>query len=75
MTDRIDRFIANQKPKRQQEWALYKGEELLAMGTMREIADAVNVSEETIYFYSSPAYEKRVAKRRNARVLVNLEEE
>ena len=44
------------KPKK--EYALYKGEECLAVGTIEEIAKQQNVKVETIMFYHSPASKK-----------------
>lgn len=58
------------KPK---EWALYKGEDLLSMGTVKEIAKDMNVDERTIRFYKTPTYLRR--DKGNRRVLVSLEEE
>lgn len=59
------------------EYALYKGEELLIIGTIQEIAKNQNVKEKTILFYQSPAYLKRREKSRigNYKVLVRLEDE
>lgn len=59
------------------EYALYKGEECLFIGTARQIAAEKNVKVETIYYLSTPAYQRRLAKRkksRNAMVLIRLEE-
>ncbi len=36
------------------EYALYKGEELIAMGTKREIAEQLGVSASTIGYYGTP---------------------
>lgn len=60
------------------EYALYKGENLLAIGTAQEIADEMNVKKETVLFYEKPAYKKRVSKREkglrgNVRILVALD--
>lgn len=60
------------------EYALYKGENLLAMGTLNEIARALGVQERTIAYYKTQAYQNRL-KRRNAlngnvRVLVSLDD-
>ncbi|AYP29934.1 host nuclease inhibitor [Streptococcus phage SW27] len=44
------------------EYALYKGEELLAMGTKREIAEKLGVSVNTITFYGTPSYAKRTSE-------------
>lgn len=58
-------------------YALYKGEKLLMIGTIKEIAKLQNVKERTIMFYQSPAYLKRHEKSHigNYKVLVKLEEE
>lgn len=58
------------KPK---EWALYKGEDLLSMGTVKEIAEDMNIQERSVHFYKTPTYKKR--DKGNRRVLVSLEEE
>lgn len=51
--------------RRQRLYALYKGEELLADGTMDEIADELGVARETVVFYGTNAYKHRLAKRKN----------
>lgn len=48
------------KPK---EYALYKGEELLAMGTKREIAEQLGVSVSTIGYYRTPVYARRTSEK------------
>lgn len=55
------------------EYALYKGEDLLAIGTIKEIADKMKVGIRTIYFYQTPTYKNR--GKDNRRVLVKLEGE
>lgn len=45
------------------EYALYKGEELLAMGTKREIAAQLGVSPSTIAYYGTPVYARRTTER------------
>lgn len=62
---------------KKKEYALYKGEELLIIGTIQEIAKNQNVKEKTILFYQTPAYLKRREKshKGNYKVLVKLEEE
>lgn len=44
------------------EYALYKGDKLLIIGTIDEIAKNQNVQKKTIYFYHSKAYLKRRKK-------------
>lgn len=51
----------------EKEFALYKGEEIIAEGTIQEIADQLQVKVETVKFYNTPAYKKRVARRRAAK--------
>lgn len=56
------------------EYALYKGDEILAIGTLEEIAASIDVAVETVKFYGTPSYKKRI-KGQNARELIELEEE
>ena len=60
------------KPKADtKEYALYKGEELLCMGTISELAENQNVRPKTIFQYQTPSYKKRQGGE-NARRLVRL---
>lgn len=52
------------------EYALYKGEELIAMSTKREIAEQLGVSPSTIGYYGTPVYARRTSE--NGRRLVKL---
>lgn len=56
------------------EYALYKGEDILAIGTLDEISEKMNVKRDTITFYMSPTYRKR-GTGKNRRVLIKLEDE
>lgn len=51
------------------EYALYKGDELLAMGTKREIAEQLGVSVNTVSYYSTPVYAKRTSDSRGRRLV------
>ncbi|MBC1815583.1 hypothetical protein [Listeria seeligeri] len=42
------------------EYAMYKGDNLLLIGTLTELADFKNVTRDTILFYMSNSYKKRV---------------
>lgn len=53
-------------------YALYKGEQLLATGTLLQIAYKMGVKLRTIAFYKTPTYKKRRAKGKNFRELVEL---
>ncbi|CDG57942.1 hypothetical protein [Streptococcus thermophilus] len=52
------------------EYALYKGDELLAMGTKREIAKQLGISVRSVTCYGTPSYAKRTSE--NAKRLVEL---
>ena len=53
-------------------YALYKGEELIATGTMLQIAYKTGVKLRTIKFYNTPTYKKRRKNGKNFRELVEL---
>lgn len=53
----------------EKEYALYKGDELLGIGTLTELAKQRNVKEETIYYYSMPAYQRKPSKASNKRMV------
>lgn len=46
--------------KYMKEYALYKGEKCLAIGTIKEIAIQMKVKAKTISFYKTPTYKKNV---------------
>lgn len=47
------------------EYAVYKGENLLCIGTVRECAESLGVLPATIKFYTTPTYQKRIDKRKS----------
>ena len=61
--------------KKEKEYYLYKGDEILATGTAKEIAKKMGVSIGTIRFYKNPSYFKRRENGKNYRVLVCVEED
>ncbi|MCM0599208.1 hypothetical protein [Periweissella fabalis] len=52
------------------EYALYKGEELICMGTAEHIAEVTGVKVSSIEWMRTPTYKKRAGD--NAKVLVEL---
>lgn len=61
-----------------QEYALYKGENILCIGTAKDIAKDQNVLIATVMFYGTNTYKNRLKKRKNtknSRILVVLDEE
>lgn len=60
------------RPKDTNEYALYKGDDLLAIGTLDELAEFRGVSRNTIYWYSMPANKRQ--DRGNKVVAIKLED-
>ncbi|MCK3935693.1 hypothetical protein HCC45_05025 [Streptococcus suis] len=46
----------------EKEYALYKGDKLLAIGTAKELAERFGVKVSTIHFYKSPTYQANQQK-------------
>ena len=53
------------------EYALYKGDEFIDIGTKDYLAKKINVSEKTITFYSSHAHLRRI--KASAWIVVKLD--
>lgn len=56
-------------------YALYKGEDLLADGTIREISEKTGKKIKHLRFLSRPAYKKRCKPNGKSMQMVLLEEE
>lgn len=54
------------------EYALYKGEECLAIGTLLQISIKMKIKYKTIKFYKTPAYKRRCKNSFNRRTLVEI---
>ncbi len=55
-------------------YALYKGDELLDVGTLEYLAKKFNVKIKTLLFYQTPTQKKRTSENKGRR-LVRLETE
>ena len=51
--------------KNKWEYAMYKGDELLAMGTKEEICEQLGIKRQTLDYYRTNAYKERVKNRKN----------
>lgn len=61
------------RPKHEdEEYALYKGEDFIEIGTLQELADLRGVQLKTMKFYLTPTYQNRIAERKNARDYITL---
>lgn len=47
---------------------MYKGEECLAIGNIYELAKKLNVKVDTIRWYSTPTYRRRLEKKNKKRI-------
>ncbi|UED81062.1 LuxR C-terminal-related transcriptional regulator [Lysinibacillus sp. CD3-6] len=57
------------------EYALFKGEQMVAIGTVEEIAEERGVKPKTIQFYMSKVYQRRAKSEVNNRLqLIKLED-
>ena len=54
---------------RVKEYALYKGEEIIAMGTKREIAKQLGISVRSVTCYGTPSYAKRTNEKYGRRLV------
>ena len=59
------------------QYAMYKGEELLAMGTAKEICKEMGIKEETFHFYRTTHYKNIVKNSRlkNRRVIIRIDKD
>lgn len=55
-------------------YALYKGDDVLTIGTKQELANYLNVSIRTIEFYSTHTYRKR-NKKGNCYIVIRIKED
>lgn len=57
-------------------YAVYKGEECLAIGTSEEICKQLNISIKTFQYYRSKAYKERIRNRKskNCRNIIKLDD-
>lgn len=59
------------------EYAVYKGDELLALGTDEQCSKLLDISPQSVRFMASEAHKRRVAKLKNpeeARIAIKLED-
>ncbi|MBT2732096.1 hypothetical protein [Carnobacterium sp. ISL-102] len=57
------------------QYAVYKGEDLLTMGTAKECGEELHVDSKTIYFYASQTHKKRNKGNRMVATLLEDDEE
>ena len=55
-------------------YALYRGDELLTVGTIRELSEYLQVKELTVRFYATPGWLRRI-NQENAIYIIKIEED
>lgn len=55
-------------------YALYRGDDNICDGTIDEIAQKQHVKPDTIKWYLSPVYQRRLAQRKHSRHAISLVE-
>lgn len=63
--------------QKQSEYAVYQGDELIAIGTAKECAETLGILPETVRWMSYPTARKRTANRKRpdrARTAIRLED-
>lgn len=68
-----DRDFLNRKKMESETYAMYKGDELLVVGTLEEIAEHQGMTIGNVRFMTYPSYHKRSATR-DRRLVFKLEE-
>nr|WP_249310053.1 hypothetical protein [Bacillus sp. FJAT-49736] len=56
--------------RKKNEYAVYKGDSFICLGTMEQCAAYLGVKESSIKFYTSSAYKRRGAKRKDPNRLI-----
>ena len=51
------------------EYALYKGEKIVAMGTKRAIAEQLGISVHAVTCYGTPSYARRTSEEHSRRLV------
>lgn len=57
------------------EYAIYKGDDLLFIGTIEECVKRFNVKRETVKWWSYPASHRRAEKGKRVKIAVKIEDE
>jgi hypothetical protein len=55
------------------DYAIYRGDEFIALGTIKELADFMGVKEASIRFWSYPSYLNRIKQYHNSLRVIKIE--
>lgn len=59
--------------RKKQEYALYKGDEFIDLGTIEEIAKRLKVAPRTVRYFSTSAYKRKGKDDTNRKVLIRID--
>lgn len=54
-------------------YVIYKGDKFIDLGTKKELAKKLNVTPQTIYFYTTPSYQKRIKDYSKKMIVIKIE--
>ena len=60
--------------KTKRDYAVYRGDEFVTVGTQAEVARELGVKPDTIYFWSTPTYNNRLKEGSKALTAFKLED-
>lgn len=60
--------------RRKETYALYRGDELVDVGTRDEVAARQGIKPSTVVFYASPSYRRRVKEESNGVIAVRVDD-
>ena len=56
------------------EYALYKGDDLLAFGNIKEMAQKLGIKPASVRYYGTNNYKRRIKNLDKARILIKIED-
>lgn len=68
-------YPTTRKPRTSKDYALYRGDDLLMVGTVDEIARYLDIAKKSVYFLSYPSYHKRCEGSERRAYVVAIEED
>lgn len=67
--------MSRNKGFKQGDFALYKGDKFIIIGTLKQIAEYLGCKENTAYFYTTNCYKKRVINYEKSLLVIKIENE
>lgn len=71
--EKVKKSKRKKRKKKLKEYAAYKGDRFIGIGTLQELATIMGVKKQTVYFYTTPSSRKRNTE--NGIVVFTLDDE